>query len=73
MDHLDVGITLEEVAEDFTTDCRGLVDATAVGATQVVVCEQRRVLDRYGHMVHVNGDAAFVQSLKKLEKIGSSR
>lgn len=46
VDHLDVGITLEEVAEDFTTDHRGLVDATAVGATQVVVCEQRRMLDR---------------------------
>ena len=26
------------------------------------------MLDRYGHMVHVNGDAAFVQSLKKARK-----
>ena len=42
VDHLDIGVAFKEIAKDLSADRRSLVDATAVGATQVVVREQRR-------------------------------
>ena len=60
VDHLDVRVALEKVAENLAADCRGLVDAAAVGTAQIIIREQRLILDRHGHMVHVGGDAALV-------------